>query len=168
MPKLTLSTDIRASRERVWEVLTDFGAYDQWSPNEIVAGEAKRFGRLKVMLKRPDGSGDYSPSWAVLWVFERPSVLEYSSGNPLVFGTKRFFRLSRIDGGIRLEHGLEMSGLLSQRRFGRDPGLESLRSYYEAFGLALAKRVTGPAADSKGRNAKTSRRLSTNRKHRSF
>jgi len=49
--ELTSSVEIKASAERVWEILTDFSTYQEWNPFiRPVVGRATEGTRLKVQI----------------------------------------------------------------------------------------------------------------------
>src|SRR6266498_5213608 len=53
--QLRTQIDIQASPERVWQVLTDFGAYSQWNPFMVQAsGRAAQGERITIRM-RPEG-----------------------------------------------------------------------------------------------------------------
>jgi hypothetical protein len=52
MREICTEIDIRASAERVWQVLTDFTAYPHWNPvMQPISGEAKAGALLKVRVQ---------------------------------------------------------------------------------------------------------------------
>ena len=53
-----LHTEIDASAERVWDILTDFTSYSQWNPFiRRISGELQVGERLEVRLEPPDSRG---------------------------------------------------------------------------------------------------------------
>jgi hypothetical protein len=77
MKELRTEIEIRAPVERVWEVLTDFGAYETWNPFiEHIEGELHPGARLRVRM-RPPGSRatTFSPSVTDLQPARRVSWL---------------------------------------------------------------------------------------------
>jgi hypothetical protein len=72
--QLRADTEIQASPERVWEVLTDFQAYREWNPFMIqAAGQAAPGQRLRVRMRPPGGRP----------MTFRPTVLEAEPGRRL-------------------------------------------------------------------------------------
>jgi hypothetical protein len=58
MRELRTETEIGAPPERVWQVLTDFGAYPGWNPFiRSIEGEVKVGSRLKVRIEPPGARG---------------------------------------------------------------------------------------------------------------
>ena len=54
MRELRSEIEIDASPERVWQVLTDFGAFPEWNPFiRSIEGEAKVGSRLQVRIEPP-------------------------------------------------------------------------------------------------------------------
>src|SRR5262249_40272594 len=59
MPSLTIDTtvDIDASRDAVWDVLTDFASYSEWNPSMRIEGTAEVGTKLVVHLLADGGHG---------------------------------------------------------------------------------------------------------------
>jgi hypothetical protein len=56
MRELKAVTEIDASPERVWEILTDFDSYAEWNPFiRAVSGEPKAGAKLEVRIEPPGG-----------------------------------------------------------------------------------------------------------------
>jgi len=112
---LTTFVDIRATPERVWQVLADLPAYAEWNPfvtraeGALVVGE-----RLSVSVP---------PVNALLPSRLRPTVLEVTPGRRLRLGsTVDRLGLLRVeytvtitdhDGGVRVWHQDQFRGLLA-------------------------------------------------------
>ena len=72
--QLNAEIEVEASPDRVWEVLTDFAAYQQWNPFIVQAtGQARPGGRLELRM-RPSGGRTTTI---------RPEVLEADPGRKL-------------------------------------------------------------------------------------
>ncbi len=56
MKEIRTTTDIHSTPEKVWGVLTDFGAYPQWNPFITKAGGALEPGELLELQLEPPGS----------------------------------------------------------------------------------------------------------------
>ena len=55
---LRTQIEIAAPKEKVWNVLTDFGAYPQWNPFiKSISGEARTGAKLDVHLQPPGARG---------------------------------------------------------------------------------------------------------------
>jgi hypothetical protein len=58
MRELRTEIEIGASPERVWQLLTDFGAYPEWNPFiRSIEGELELGSRLKVRIEPPGARG---------------------------------------------------------------------------------------------------------------
>ena len=59
MPSLTIDTtvDIDASRDAVWDVLTDFASYSEWNPSMRIQGTPEVGTKLVVHLLADGGHG---------------------------------------------------------------------------------------------------------------
>jgi len=56
--QIATTVEIDATPERVWKVLTDFGAYPEWNPFITrIAGPLQAGGQLDVYLKPSGGRG---------------------------------------------------------------------------------------------------------------
>jgi hypothetical protein len=56
MRELRAATDIQATSERVWEILTDFPAYPEWNPFiQSIEGQADPGSTLEVRIAPPGG-----------------------------------------------------------------------------------------------------------------
>ena len=115
MPKqLRAVIDVRATPERVWEVLTDFAAYPQWNPFLTrVNGAARRGERLTIHMQPVGGRGmtfrprvlDVDPSRRLSWLGRL--LL------PGVFDGEHSFNIEPLDDGrIRLVQQEVYRGLL--------------------------------------------------------
>jgi uncharacterized protein YndB with AHSA1/START domain len=56
MKEIRTEIEITAPVERVWAVLTDLGAYEDWNPFiEHIEGELRPAARLRVRIRPPGG-----------------------------------------------------------------------------------------------------------------
>jgi hypothetical protein len=106
--------DIDAPAERVWQVLTDFGAYPAWNPFIVRAdGAAEEGSRLTVRMQPVGARG----------VTLTPTVLEAVDGRrlrwfgrlwlPRIFDAEHVFTVdARPDGGTRLRQSELFRGVL--------------------------------------------------------
>jgi hypothetical protein len=53
MRELVSEVEVGATVERVWQVLTDFGAYPEWNPFIRATGELRQGARLNVSIQPP-------------------------------------------------------------------------------------------------------------------
>jgi hypothetical protein len=112
--QLRSEIDVHATPERVWQVLTDFAAYQQWNPFIIRAdGEARRGRRLTLRMQPAGGRATTF----------RPTVLEAAQGRELRWlgrllvpglfdGEHRFTIRPLGDGQVRLVQQEDFRGLL--------------------------------------------------------
>lgn len=134
---LTAVIDIDATPEAVWNVLTDFASYGEWSTFTAAEGTAHVGDRLTMRM----------PGMTF-----RPTVTVATPGQELrwagTLGTKRIFHGQHSftlspndDGTTRLTNREEFSGVLTTltRRFLRTPKHDG----YAAFNTGLKQRVEG-------------------------
>ena len=58
MKELTTSLDIEASPQAIWQILTDFSAFEQWNPFiRSISGQAVQGTKLEVHIQPPGGQG---------------------------------------------------------------------------------------------------------------
>ncbi|HZC99707.1 MAG TPA: SRPBCC domain-containing protein [Actinomycetes bacterium] len=112
--QLRTHTDIHASPERVWQVLTDFAAYPQWNPfMPQASGSARRGQRLTIRLQPVGGRATTF----------RPTVLEADPGKQLrwigrllvpgLFDGEHSFTIQPLGHGqVRLVQQEQFRGLL--------------------------------------------------------
>jgi len=141
---LRTEIDINASGERVWRVLTDFGAYGEWNPFiTSISGEVRRGARLKVRVQPSGGRG----------MTFRPTVLAADRNRELrwvgrllfpgIFDGEHAFLITPLEnGGVRLRQQETFRGLLV-------PLLRRLldgqtRAGFEAMNRALKERAERP------------------------
>ncbi|GAA2102464.1 SRPBCC domain-containing protein [Actinomadura alba] len=106
--------DIEATPDRVWEVLTDFGSYPEWNPF-IVRVTGTPTPGAKVILKIRSSAGWSATNKATLLAAVPNQVLRWSARLipiPGLVAGRHEFRLSATDGGTRLVHSEQFSGVL--------------------------------------------------------
>ena len=141
MPSRTVETtlDINASKDAVWDVLTDFASYKEWNPNMRIEGAPEVGTKLVVHLLASDGRG----------MSFKPRVLAATPGKELrwlgklglrgIAAGEHFFILTTNDDGTtRLDHGERYSGALVALARGSSANSGAA---YEAFSQALKRRV---------------------------
>jgi hypothetical protein len=90
MKELNNEVEIHASAERVWQLLTDFARFPQWTPFiQRASGEPKTGERLEVTTQ-PSGASRTT---------SRPTVLKVEPNHEL-----RWIERSRIPGLLDVEH----------------------------------------------------------------
>jgi hypothetical protein len=112
--RLHSEIEIQASPDRVWETLTDLGAYPHWNPFIVQAtGQPVPGGRLRLRMRLP---GRRPMTF-------RPEVLEATRGRrlrwlghllvPGLFDGEHSFTIDPLDAGrVRLTQQEEFRGLL--------------------------------------------------------
>jgi len=115
MLRRTVESDIEidASPERVWNVLSDLPRHADWDPFiRRIEGDLRQGGRLKVVLRLPDGRG----------MVLRPKVLTADPGRqlrwlghlgfPYLFDGEHSWTIEPLgDGKVRLVQQLSYSSL---------------------------------------------------------
>lgn len=137
----TISTtiDVDATPQAVWEVLTDFAAYDEWNPFMRIEGTSEVGARLVVHMT-PEGSRGMT---------FKPKVVAATAGQELrwlgrlgfggVFDGEHSFVLTpHADGSTRLAHGEHFSGILVSLLGGT---VKKAEAGFDAFNQALKERV---------------------------
>jgi hypothetical protein len=132
--------------ERVWAVLIDFPAYAEWNPLNIKAsGEARLGAPIAMTFINPARPGTTIDQIVRIATFEPPHRLAWEGHVPLLFHGRHHFELTAEDGGTRLRHGEDMSGLIaltfSAARIERD-----FVPAYERTNRALEARVAAVSA----------------------
>jgi hypothetical protein len=140
---ITVNTtvDINASKQLVWEVLTDFAAYHEWNPYMRIDGTAQVGTKLSVHMGSGGGRG----------MAFKPIVLAATPCDELrwlgrlgfggILDGEHFFILDRnADGTTHLAHGERYSGVLVAMT---RPFLKKERNQagYEGFNLVLKQRA---------------------------
>jgi hypothetical protein len=135
------SVAIAAPAPRVWEVLADFAAYQEWNPFLVsVEGSPEVGGRLRVRFAGADGRR-FTIRPRVL-VVDPPRRLEWRgvAGLPGVFDGHHRFRIVAIDSThCRLEQAESFTGFMVPIVW-RFIGGET-RSGFEAMNAALRHRA---------------------------
>jgi hypothetical protein len=144
MMEIETSVEIAAPVERVWEVLADTEAYDEWNPFITrISGKLVPGGVLKFMI--PLGTRDVPVDARVL-VVEQHRELAWrgprSSTLGRLFTGEHYFRLEALPGGrTRFVHGEIFTGLLiSLLRRRLD---EKIRPLFDRMNAALKVRAEG-------------------------
>jgi hypothetical protein len=140
---ITVNTtvDIDASKQLVWDVLTDFAAYHEWNPDTRIEGTAQVGSKLIVHVGATGGRG----------MSFKPMVLAATPGVELrwigrlgfggIVDGEHFFILEpNADGTTHLTHGERYSGALVALT---KPFLNKERNQagYENFNRVLKQRV---------------------------
>lgn len=131
---------INASREKIWEVLTDFEAYPQWNPFVVrIEGKPIKGTRLKNTLQNGDKQFQFKP----IVTAAEPGRSFAWLGSVLVkgiFDGHHSFELEAIGKDqVKLIHSEKFSGILSGfllKKIGADT-----RKNFVKFNEALKNRV---------------------------
>src|SRR5215471_5711843 len=113
MKEYVTSATIAASPERVWAVLTDGDAYQQWNPEIVrVDGSFAAGARVTAHVRLVDGAVRTVPQRVVEFV--PPHRMVWVGGLPLgLFVGRRTFTVTPAAGGAEFTMHLHMSGPLS-------------------------------------------------------
>jgi hypothetical protein len=142
MASIRTSIDIAAPAARVWQVLTDTRAYDEWNP--FITRVSGAFAPGERFSFVAPFAGREVPIQATMLRVDEARELRWR-GPPgallgKVFTGEHYFRLETgADGGTRFVHGEEFSGLVVDLFWSRlEPRLLPL---YGAMNEALKRRV---------------------------
>jgi hypothetical protein len=137
--------DIDASPETVWQILTDFGRYEEWNPFIVSSEGAAVLGeRLTNRMQPPGGKGiTFKPTVTAV---EPKETFEWLGRLvlPGVFDGRHRFELTATEsGGTHLVHSEKMTGVLV--RFMRKSLDTQTLSGFEAMNAALKVRAEAAA-----------------------
>jgi len=145
MRTIEVVTDIEASPDEVWAVLTDFTHYSVWTSYiQQISGRAEEGFYLRVVLE-PPGRRRYSvftpvleatPGVRLAWAMVIPGVSRLHSS--IFAGTHEFALTALPNSTTRLTHREFFSGLLA--RFVKE-GARGAKEGFETFNAALKLRV---------------------------
>jgi hypothetical protein len=140
---LASQIDVDASPSRVWEVLTDYGAYPEWNPFIVRAEGRIEVGSRLSLRMQPVGARGVSL---------QPTVLEAVEGRlrwrgrlwmPGILDAEHDFRVEALDGGrSRLTQNEKFTGLLAPV-MARSLDRHTLPAF-EAMNAALKLRAEQP------------------------
>lgn len=136
MKEYVTEATIRATPERVWQLLTDAGGYANWNP-EIVRVDGRLALNERITARVRVGGGAIRSLSIRVTAFEAPSRMEWVGGLPLgLFVGRRTFTVTPAEGGARFHLHLRMSGLLAPlilKSIGdRQPEMDSFSSALRA------------------------------------
>lgn len=141
MDEIVTTVEIDAPPQQVWEVLTDFEAYEEWNPIMEITGTPTEDERLDLVLTLPDRKPQ--PFQPKVIMADEPHEFRWLGRlfvSGLYDGEHRFV-LESLDDGARtqLTHAETFRGVLVgfiNRRIGED-----VRTGFEAMNEALKYRV---------------------------
>jgi hypothetical protein len=143
MHQIRTDTFLPAPPEVVWKVLTDFNRFHEWNPlNLRASGKAELGARILTTVLNPARPDRPVKMTVRITRFEPARALEWVGDVPLLFRGRHIFELSPKDGGARLLHGEDQSGLIS-RSFSPEVIRDKFVPAYEAMNRALAERLGG-------------------------
>jgi uncharacterized protein YndB with AHSA1/START domain len=107
-------TVIRATPEKVWEILTNASGYAEWNP-EIGAIEGGMASGTRFHARVKIANGAIRPVSMRVTAFAPPSRMEWTGGLPLgLFKSRRLFTVTPADdGGVDFRMLVTMSGPLA-------------------------------------------------------
>ena len=113
MKEYVATSTIAASQERVWAVLTDGAAYEQWNPEIIgVRGQIASGARFMAQVRLGDGAIRSVAQRVV--EFLPPHRMTWRGGLPFgLFVGQRTFTVTADANGVQFRMHLRMSGPLS-------------------------------------------------------
>jgi len=139
MRELTSQIGIDAPTERVWAVLTDFGAYPEWNPFIVrISGELTVGSRLEVRIAPPGGRVmTFRPTVRVV---EENQELAWLGRFlvPGLFDGEHHLQLDPLDAGTRFTQSERFGGILVPAAGGV---LAKTQRGFEAMNAALERRV---------------------------
>jgi len=112
MKQIETKIVIKAPREKVWSVLTDFDSYANWNPFIIRgSGNTEVGSQLDLTMKNGKKEMGFTPE---VQISDQNYEFEWlGSGMGGTFKGRHYFRLADTDEGTELVHGEKFSGLLS-------------------------------------------------------
>ncbi len=132
---------IPATPQQVWAVLADFRSYAEWNPLNVWAdGEARLGARVPMrFVDAGSGKGKIIAQTVTVAACEPGRRLAWIGRITLLFTGRHFFELEEQEGGTRLTHGEDLSGLVPL--FFSPARIRRQRAAYEALNRALAERL---------------------------
>ena len=141
MKNLRTEIIIQSTREKIWNILTDFNTYGEWNPfiTEI-SGNMKVGEELKVTMSI-EGRAPSTFKPIVLSVVENAKICWRGKLiSPAIFQGTHYFTLEEIEAGkIRFEHGEIFKGVFAGMILSRIG--EQTREGFEKMNLALKEKT---------------------------
>ena len=144
MRELTARIEIDAPPERVWAVLTDFGAYPEWNPFiKKIIGDPKLGSRLEVTIAPPGGRAmTFKPTVLAVEPQRELAWLGRLLAPGLFDGEHHLQMASLPAGGTSFTQSERFSGILVPLTGGT---LGKTQRGFEEMNAALKRRVEGAA-----------------------
>lgn len=114
MKELTTTIDIEASPQTIWQILTDFSAFEQWNPFiQSISGRMVQGTKLEVHIQPPGGQGiTFKPTVLVAEPEQELAWLGHFL-IPGLFDGEHRFRLEPLgDNRTRFTQSEQFGGLL--------------------------------------------------------
>ncbi len=159
MPETRTITDLPASPERVWAVLTDFAGYEKWHPLLRVSGDAMLDSQIRYSRRLSLKSNRWITVDADIVEFTEVASLAWRQGVRRIFATDEIFAVEAIGTGTRLTHIMRNSGLIAL--LVAPLSMRKNKASMDLFDGLLARRLA--PVPSQSRRSTTSR---TNRRGR--
>ncbi|MEN9231463.1 MAG: SRPBCC domain-containing protein [Thermostichus sp. DG02_5_bins_236] len=114
MKEISTNIDINASVQKVWQILMDFSAYEQWNPFiRSIGGQAMEGSQLQVQIQPPGGQGMAFKPRVLAALPEREFRWLGHFILPGLFDGEHRFHLEALgENQVRLTHSERFSGLL--------------------------------------------------------
>lgn len=158
MVELTSQIVTEATPEQVWDVLTEFDRYAEWHPYQTISGKAELFSSLRIQTRSLETNEVIENARGVIITFDRCSRLQFFTGRPLLFSTRRFFELTPRSEGTSIRQGIRIDGIFGRRAFSKSGSLDGLKMHLHAFEAALTRRLVTERSTAKGRANRRARR----------
>lgn len=130
---------VRASADRVWQVLTDFDNWDRWNTVDADVRTALRLGAPVSMIERLPGHPD-RPVLASLGDFQPYAQLLWHEKRGWLFRTVRYFEIEALaPESCIVAHGVRFAGLRGEGF--HDKHRVAIRNAYDEIGEALKREI---------------------------
>lgn len=141
--KIEKRVGVRATSDRIWEVIADLPAWDDWNPVETGVTGAIAFGGQLALTERIEGLpdrnvvgriADWQPNAQLVWTEKRG----------FLFNMIRYYEIEQLEpGSCIVANGFIFSGFMGEGF--HDKHKKTLRLACEAIGEALRVRAEAQA-----------------------
>lgn len=139
--KIENRVGVRASAERIWELLADFDGWSRWNPYEVEVGGALAIGGGVALTERLPGLpdrrvtarlGDWQPYAQLLWHEKRGWQ----------FRATRYYEIEELEpGSCIFANGIVLSGLRGE--WWHDKHRKTVRPAYAEIGETMRRVAEG-------------------------
>lgn len=140
--KIETAIEIKASPERVWDVLTDLARYSEWNPMiREASGDIRQGTRLRVFFNPAGTRGKTFRPKLITVTANRELRWQGQPGVPALLESEHIFIIEHQSGGVRLVHDMIFYGLLiplARKMFGK-----AVRGPFNDMNRALKERAEG-------------------------